>query len=166
MSGTLYDLTVAYNNLLEAVIGAEDGDEIAALMARLDEITEAWDVKADNYARMMREVETRAQAAKAEAERLTDRRRRLDALAESLKQRMFLAMKTRGLNSCETSIGTWKIGKGRESVEVIDAAKVPDEYLIHPAPTVSKVAIMAAYKATGEIIPGTEIRRNESFGLK
>ena len=157
--GTLYDLTAEYNAVLEAVIGAEDGDEIAALMARLDEITEAWDIKADNYARMMREVEARAQAAKAEAERLTDRRRRLDALAESLKQRMFVAMKTRGLPSCETSIGTWKI-------EVIDAAKVPDEYLIHPAPTVSKVAIMAAYKATGEIIPGTEIRRNESFGLK
>ena len=66
----------------------------------------------------------------------------------------------------ETSIGTWKFGKGRESVEVRDASKVPEEYLVFAAPTVSKTAIMAAYKATGEIIPGTEIVRNESFGLK
>ena len=147
-------------------MSAEAGEDIAGLMARLDEIDEAWDKKADNYARLMREAEARADVAKAEAERLTARRKRAEALAESLKARMKFAMKARGLGLAETSIGTWKFGKGRESVEILDAAKVPDEYLVHPAPTVSKTAIMAAYKATGEIIPGTEITRNESFGLK
>lgn len=164
--GSLYDLTAAYNDILEAVMSAEAGEDIAGLMARLDEIDEAWDKKADNYARLMREAEARADVAKAEAERLTARRKRAEALAESLKTRMKFAMKARGLGLTETSIGTWKFGKGRESVEIRDASKVPDEYLVHPAPTVSKTAIMAAYKATGEIIPGTEIVRNESFGLK
>lgn len=164
--GTLYELTAAYNAVLDAVMGAEDGDEIAALMARLDELGEAWEAKADNYARLLRETEARAEVAKAEADRLTTRRKRLEALAESLKNRMMLAMKTRGVTVAETSIGTWKIGKGREAVEILDAAKVPEEYLVYSAPSVSKTAVMAAYKATGEIVPGTEIRRNESFGLK
>lgn len=164
--GTLYELTTAYNDVLEAVLGAEAGDDIAGLMARLDEIDEAWDAKAENYARFLRETEARAEMAKAEADRLTARKKRLEALSESLMMRMKLAMKARGLGAAETSIGTWKIGKGRESVQVLDAAAIPDEYLVHPAPTVSKTAIMAAYKATGEIIPGTEIVRNETFGLK
>lgn len=163
---TLYDLTEAYNDLLDAVMGAEAGDDIPGLMARLDEIGEAWDTKADNYAKLLRETESLAEMAKAEADRLTARRKRLEALGESLRARMKDAMKQRGLGAVETSIGTWKLGKGRESVQIIDPAKVPDEYLIYPAPTVSKTAIMAAYKATGEIIPGTEIVRNESFGLR
>lgn len=164
--GTLYNLTTAYNEVLEAVMTAEAGDDLAGLMAQLDEIDEAWDAKAENYARFLRETEVRAEAAKTEADRLAARRKRLETLAESLKSRMKLAMKLRGLAAAETSIGTWKIGKGREAVEILDAAKVPEEYLIHPAPTVSKTAIMAAYKATGEIIPGTEIVRNETFALK
>lgn len=164
--GTLYELTTAYNAVLESVMGAEAGEDIASLLARLDEIDEAWDKKADNYARMLREVEARAELAKAEAARLTDRKRRMEAIAESLKARMMLAMKARGLGVAETSIGTWKIGKGRESVQILDASKVPEEYLVYAEPTVSKAAILTAYKATGEIIPGTEIVRNESFGLK
>ena len=164
--GTLYELTTAYNEVLDAVMGAEAGDDLAGLIARLDEIDEAWDTKAENYARFLRETEVRADAAKAEAERLTARRKRLEALEEGLLARMKFAMKARGLGIAETSIGTWKIGKGRESVQVLDAAKVPEEYLVYSAPTVSKTAIMAAYKATGEIVPGTEIVRNESFGLK
>lgn len=164
--GTLYELTTAYNAVLDAVMSAEAGDDLAGLMARLDEIDEEWDVKAENYARFLRETEVRAEAAKVEADRLTARRKRLEALEEGLLARMKFAMKARGLGIVETSIGTWKIGKGRESVKVLDASKVPEEYLVHPAPTVSKTAIMAAYKATGEIIPGTEIERNESFGLK
>lgn len=164
--GTLYELTRAYDDVLEAVMGAEAGEDIAGLMAQLDAIDEAWDAKAENYARFLRETEARAEMAKAEADRLTARKKRLEALAESLKARMKAAMKARGLGAAETSIGTWKIGKGRESVEILDASKVPDEYLVYSAPSVSKTAIMAAYKATGEIIPGTEIVRNESFGLK
>ena len=163
---SLYKLTDAYNEVLDAVMGAEAGDDIPGLMAQLDEISEAWDTKADNYAKLLRETESLAEMAKAEADRLTARRKRLEALGESLTARMKDAMKQRGLGAVEPSIGTWKIGKGRESVQVSDPAKVPDEYLIHPAPTVSKSAIMAAYKATGEIIPGTEIVRNERFGMK
>lgn len=162
----MYELTTAYNEVLDAVMGAEAGDDLVGLMAQLDDIDEAWEMKAENYAKFLRETQARAEAAKAEADRLTARRKRLEALEESLLARMKFAMKARGLGIAETSIGTWKIGKGRESVEVLDAAKVPDEYLVYAAPTVSKTAIMAAYKATGEIVPGTEIKRNESFGLK
>lgn len=164
--GTLYELTAAYNDILEAVMSADGGDELAGLMEQLEEVDEEWGVKADNYAKFLREVEARAEMAKVEADRLTNRKKRLETLAESLKTRMKAAMKARGIENAETSIGTWKIGKGRESVEILDASKVPAEFLIAQAPTISKTAIMAAYKATGEIIPGTEIRRNESFGLK
>lgn len=163
---TLYELTDAYNELLEAVMGAETGDEISGLIAQLDEIDEAWDVKAENYARVMKEAEARAAAAEAEAKRLTERRRRYEATVEGLKARMKMAMKLRGVGAVETAIGTWKIGKGRESVQITDASKIPVEYLVQQAPTVNKTAIMAAYKADGEIVPGTEIVRNESFTLK
>lgn len=164
--GSLYDLTREYDAVLDAIMSADAGDDVAGLLSQLDEIDEAWDAKAEGYARFLREVEARAEMAKAEAARLTERKRRLEATAEGLKIRMKTAMKARGLAIAETPIGTWKIGKGRESVEIIDASKIPAEYLIHQAPTVSKTAIMAAYKADGEIVPGTEIVRNESFGLK
>ena len=163
---TLYELTDAYNELLEAVMGAETGDEISGLIAQLDEIDEAWDVKAENYARVMKEAEARAAAAEAEAKRLTERRRRYEATVEGLKARMKMAMKLRGVGAVETPIGTWKIGKGRESVQIIDAAKVPEQFLVYADPTVSKAAVMDWYKETGEVVPGTDIVRNPTFGLK
>ena len=166
MSNTLYELTAAYADLIEAVQETENGEEIADLLAQLDDVDKDWHAKAESYAKLLRETEARADAAKNEADRLTARRKKLNTLAEGLKARMKASMQLMGLTKAETAIGTWKIGKGRESVQVIDAIRIPMEYLMVQAPTVNKTAIMANYKATGEIVPGVEIVRNETFDLK
>ena len=47
-------------------------------------------------------------------------------------------------------------------MEIIDPNEVPGEYLVLQDPKVNKAAILAAYKETGEIIPGTDIIRDQA----
>lgn len=164
--GTLYQLTANLQEALANMEIAESGEEIAAILSELDGLETDWTVKAADYARALRNVEADAEALDAEIKRLTARKKRTEAIAEAMKYRMKTSMKALGLEKAETPIGTWKIGKGREAVEILDPGKVPEQYLIHPAPTVSKTAVMAAYKDTGEIVPGCDIVRHETFGLR
>ncbi len=164
--GTLYELTAQYNDILQAIMDAEDGEDIAALTAQLAEIDEDYNTKAENYARLMIELNARHDAAKNEADRLTKRAKRLEATVEALKARMLISMKTRGVKAIDTGIGRWSTRQNAPSVEIIDAAKIPAEYLIEQAPKISKTAILAAYKADGEIVPGCEIVRKESISFK
>lgn len=164
--GTLYEITANLQDALAEMEIAESGEEIAAILAELDDIETDWTMKAADYARALRNIEADADALDAEIKRLTARKKRAETIAEAMKYRMKASMKALGLEKAETPIGTWKIGKGRESVEILDPSKVPEAYLIHPAPTVSKTAVMAAYKDTGEIVPGCDIVRHETFGLK
>lgn len=163
---TLYELSKEYMGLLDAIENSDGGDDIDSLIEQLDSVGESWNQKCDNYAKALRNIESDVDALKAEIDRLTKKKKTAEAAAEALKVRMKTAMKSLGLEKAETSIGVWKFGKGRESVQVIDPAQVPLQYKVFPAPTISKTAIMDWYKETGEIVPGAEIIRNESFGLK
>lgn len=163
---TLYELTQQYTELLRAILDAEEGDDTAALTARLDEIGEGYSVKAENYARLMIELDVRREATKAEADRLTKRAKRFETIIEAMKARMLNSMQALGAKAVDTTIGCWSIRKNPPSVEIIDAARIPKEYLIEQAPKISKTAILAAFKADGEIVPGCDIVRKDSISFK
>jgi hypothetical protein len=164
--GTLYDLTQECNRILDAIMEAGEGDDIALLLDKMWESEEDWKTKVESYARMVLELGARAEAAEKEAERLTKRKRRCEATIDALKGRMLYAMQSRGLKKADTDIGCWHIRKNAPSVEIIDAAKIPAAYLVAQEPKVSKAAILAAYKQDGEIVPGTEIVQRESVSFK
>lgn len=163
---TLYELTGAYNDILQAIMEAESGEEIAALTAQLEAIEGDWIHKAGSYARVLQELRTSEEALAKEVERLLIRKHNCAMAQEKLKSMMMMSMKTMNVKTVETDIGRWSIRKNAPSVEIIDASKIPKEYLIQQAPTISKTAILAVYKADGEIVPGCDIKQKESLQFR
>ena len=75
--GTLYNLTMEIESIMQDIMDAESGEEIAALTARLEEIEGDWTQKAGSYARVLKELEAREDA--------LDREAKPDAAQEELR---------------------------------------------------------------------------------
>lgn len=163
---TLYELTAGWRDAMYELEMAETDEERETALAELDGIDEDYNAKAAGYAMATKNLDGQIDALDAEIKRLTTMKKRKTRDREDLFNRMKNSMIETGKTAIETPIGTWKIGKGRESVQIIDAAKVPQQFLVYADPTVSKTAVMDWYKETGEVVPGTDIVRNPTFGLK
>lgn len=163
---TLYELTAGWRDAMTALEMAETDEERETALAQLDGIDEDYTTKAAGYAMATKNLDGQIDAIDAEIKRLTALKKRRTRDREDLFNRMKNSMIETGKTTVETPIGSWKIGKGRESVQIIDAAKVPKEFLVYADPTVSKTAVMDWYKETGEVVPGTDIVRNPTFGLR
>lgn len=164
--GTLYDLTVEYESVIRDIMEAESGEDIAALTARLNAVGDEWTVKAGNLARVMRELVLNAESIDKEIKRLAARKTNCETGVKRIKEVVMTNMQTLGLTKVNTDIGRWSIRKNPLSVEIIDEDKIPDVYMVHPKPTVSKTAILEAYKQDGELVPGTEIKQTESLQFR
>lgn len=163
---TLYELTAGWRDAMYELEMAETDEERETALAQLDGIDEDYTTKAAGYAMATKNLDGQIDAIDAEIKRLTALKKRRTRDRDDMLNRMKNSMIETGKTTIETPIGTWKIGKGRESVQIIDAAKVPQQFLVYADPTVSKTAVMDWYKETGEVVPGTDIVRNPTFGLR
>ena len=106
MPRTLFEISEDLEALyakLEALGGdVSDPDVEAAIDAWFDELSEARDVKLDNYAALIGELEARAKVRREEARRLADRARRDEEQAKYLKNRLVLFFEQHDLKTVET----------------------------------------------------------------
>lgn len=158
----LYELTGAYADASVALMACETDDEYEEALKAFDEIEGALTDKSAGMARILRNLQARAsvqkaqeEAFKAEAARLTARRKASESAAERLKERVLYAMETAGLERIRTDIGTWYIGSSIR-VDVTDPNKVPSEFVRGYTPEIDKAAAKKHYEYTGEIIDGIE----------
>ena len=163
---SLYELNKWYTNLLADYDAAETDEEREAILLMLagagDEITE----KAEAYAKVIRMKEEEANGFKAEADRLTARRKAAENMVKRLKETLLYAMKITGTQEIKTSIGKWKLADNPWSCEVLDIDTVPQEYHIKVEDKIDKKALLDTFKATGEIIPGCSFKREQGIRFK
>jgi hypothetical protein len=103
---TLYDISqdlVALYERLEELGGDVTSPEVEQeIDTWFEDLGQERDQKLDNYAALIRELESRAEARKAEARRLADRARRDAEHADYLKNRLVLFFQQHGLKTVET----------------------------------------------------------------
>lgn len=116
------------------------------------------------YAKLSKNLEAEAEMYKAEADRLAKMAKSRSNAVERIKQAIYDAMMVTGRDKVKTDIGTYSLQKNPPSVEITSLDKIPESYLIPQEPKVDKRGIIQAYKMTGEIIPGTEIK--QEMGLR
>lgn len=163
----LYELTSDYIQLYEMLeAGAETPEDEAEIIAAIEETGKNLSDKADAYARIIKNLSAEAEALKAEEKRLSARRKACENGVERLKNNMLLTMQTLGADKLKTSIGTWAVQKNPWSCDVTDVSKVPARFLIEQPPTVDKKAILAAFKETGEVFDGVDIRQSEGVRFR
>ena len=163
---TLYKLTEDYMNLLAL---AEDPDiDEQAFMDTLDGIEGAIEVKAENYAKIMRQLEADAAACDAESKRLKNKAKTIDNNIRRMKQALQFAMQATGKTKFKTQLFSFYIQKNSASV-VMDEQyieNIPERFLVRKDPEINRKAIRDAINA-GEDIGGiAHLEQTESLRIK
>jgi len=163
---TLYELTEDYMNLLAL---AEDPDiDEQAFMNTLDGIEGAIEVKADGYAKVMRQLEADAAACDAESKRLKNKSKTIDNNIKRMKTALQYAMQATGKTKFKTALFSFGIQKNPASV-VMDEQyieNIPERFLVRKDPEINRKAIRDAINA-GEDLEGlAHLEQTESLRIK
>jgi hypothetical protein len=157
----LYQLSGEYRLLQEA---ADDGADVSAALAAL---TDALEIKAENIARLLRNMESDEDGLAAESKRLSERKSSLVAQRKKLREYLRSNMEACGITRIKTPAFTISLANNPEKVEIKDAREVPAQYTRLVTNTeIDEAAILRAYKDHGECVPGTEITRTTSIRIK
>ena len=161
---TLYELSADYQALLEM---AEDPETDAeTLTDTLEALGGEIEDKADNYARVMKSMESDISGLKAEIERLTNRKKSMENNIANMKKKLQEAMVDTGKVKFKTALFSFGIRKSPASVVVDAPEKVPEAFLIPREPTIDKKALRAALK-NGEDLSGiAHLQQSEYLSIR
>lgn len=168
---SLYHINAEISAVLDAMIdgGIDSPDAMKALDEHLAGLDAALEAKAEDYAGLIRELEMRAEARKAEAIRIRALADTDAALADRLKERLKEAMEATGRLKIETPRFRLSVAGngGKQSLEVDDAqmASWPEPFrkvTVQPNREAIRIAL-----ENGGTLPGcTLIPRGTSLRIK
>ena len=156
---SLYEISAEYAAFLEAYESASCEEEAAEILQSLVDIHGSLEEKAENYAKLIKNVEADAKAFKDESDRLDKKAKVAKNFAERLKGAMLDAMKLTDTKEIPTSIGKWKTQLNPMSCDVTDPDKVPERFHVKQPDKIDKAAMIREHKATGEMFEGAEFKQ-------
>lgn len=157
----LYELTDNYLKVLELIENGEEG-----LEDTLESINDAIELKADGYARIIRNLEANAVALKTEIDRLTNRRRSIENSIDRLKENLKNAMIATGKEKIKTDLFNVTVVNNPVAVNVIDEKLIPEEYFkVEIIRKLDKLSLRDAIK-NGEEIQGAELTQGKGLRIK
>ena len=156
---SLYEISAEYAAFLEAYENASCEEEAAEILQSLVDIHGSLEEKAENYAKLIKNVEADAKAYKDESDRLDKKAKVAKNFAERLKGAMLDAMKLTDTKEIPTSIGKWKTQLNPMSCDVTDPDKVPERFHVKQPDKIDKAAMIREHKATGEMFEGAEFKQ-------
>ena len=163
---TLYELTNDYINLLAL---AEDPDTDPEVLAdTLEGLDGQLEDKADNYAKVIRQIESDVNGLKAEIERLQARKtaaqNNIDRMKANLEQMMIATDKTK----FKTELFSFGIQKNPAKV-VMDEQyieNVPEEYLKYKDPEIDRKKIAEDLRAGKDLGGIAHLEQSESLRIR
>ena len=163
---TLYEITGMYETLLQM---AEDPDvDPEVLKDTMEGIEGEFDDKADGYAKVIAQLKAEAEVIKKEADRLTARKRALEANAERIKATLEAAMIAADRRKFKTALFSFGIQKNPPKVvmDTDDIMAIPPEYIILPEPVADLTAIKDALKQGIELEGIAHLEQGESLRIR
>lgn len=126
---TLYEITGDYLRLLEMLEDDENIDE-QAFKDTLEGIEGEFEIKADGYARVLKELSAEEKKFKAEIERMTAKMNAISNNRARLKQHLYDSMKATGKTKFKTDLFSFGIQKnGGITPMEVNEDKVPKAYM-------------------------------------
>lgn len=142
MGISLYELTDEYK-AVEAML-EEEGVEEQVILDTLEGIDGEIEEKADNYAKMIKNLLAEAEALKVEEGRLSARRKAKESLAQKLKSRLQANLEFIGKTKFKTLLFSFSVAKngGKRPLFITDNIdEIPGKYLIQQDPVPDKEEI-------------------------
>lgn len=155
----LYELSQNY-------LAVQDMDlEPETLKDTLDSIEEAIEVKAENIAKWIRNLEADKKAFEEEEKRFKEKKQAADNRIKSLKLYLEDNMRLIGKTKFKAGVFNFSIQNNPPSVEVFDEALLPERFLIEQPPKIDRAGIKELLK-TGEEVPGAELKQTEGLRIR
>lgn len=131
---SLYELTEQYEGIRMMLYDGDVEDQV--IYDTLESIDAEIEEKADNYAKILREMKLNIETLKEEEARLNVRRKRLEARADLLKNRLEENMRFIGKTSFKTALFSFNIqaNGGLQPLETGMVSDIPMRFLIQPDP--------------------------------
>lgn len=125
---TLYELTTEYQALLE-LGDSDDPEDQEAFENTLEGLNYELELKADDYAVVIMQLNGRSDMIGKEIERLTKIQKAIDGNVSRMKERLQYAMEQTGKTEIKTPLHTFKLVKnGGKAPLVLDEQNVPDSF--------------------------------------
>ncbi len=155
----LYELTQNYLQVLEM---AESGEDLADTLESLEDAIE---VKAENTAKVIKQLEANAEMLANESKRLSERKSAIENNVRNLKRYLQEQLEKCGKTKIKGEIFTVAIQNNPQSVEVIDETKIPLEFFVEQAPKLDKKTLLQHLK-NEEQIPGASLKQSQSLRIR
>ena len=163
---TLYELKGEYLQLLQLLEDPEAEDQI--VLDTLEGIDFELEVKAENYAKIIKELEGNVEVIKAEKKRLSDKQSKLEENIKRLKENLQAAMVETGKTKFKTELFSFSIQKNGGALPVIvdvETADLPDDLVqITEKPDLKAIAKFLEKNPDSELAHFGE--RGESLRIK
>ena len=155
----LYELSQNY-------LAVQDMDlEPETLKDTLDSIEEAIEVKAENIAKWIRNLEADKKAFEEEEKRFKEKKQAADNRIKSLTLYLEDNMRLTGKTKFKAGFFSFAIQNNPPSVEVFDEALIPKQFLIEQPVKIDRAGIKELLKA-GEEVPGAELKHSSGLRIR
>ncbi len=155
----LYELSVAFQEVQNMDLDPE------VMKDTLDSIGGTFEHKAENTAKLIRNLESDVLAYKEEENRLKTKRQAAENKLEWLKTYLKDCMKLIGKNKYEAGVFKLSIQKNPVSVNITNKKILPEDYLIPQPPKVNNTTLKKALK-DGIEVPGAELKQTEGLRIR
>lgn len=160
---TLYKLNERYQNILQV---AEMMDE-EQLEEALKDINDDIEHKAENYAKVIKELETHVDGLKREEKRLSDRRKSVQNNIKRMKENLENSMKLQGKTKFKTQLFSFNIQNNAPSLSVMDESNIPKRFFEEQKPKLNKTALKNYMKEhEDEEVEGVLLKQTESLRIR
>ena len=123
MQATLYELKDMYLNLMDLDL---EGEELGKALENIDDEIE---VKAENYAGLIKNLEAEAEAYKKEIDRMADRKRALENRVKFLKKNLEETMIDLDKKKFKTNLFSFNIQRNAPGIKILDEDKIPEDFV-------------------------------------
>lgn len=155
----LYELSLAFQDVQNMDLDPE------VMKDTLDSIEDAIENKAENIAKLIRNLESDVSAYKEEEDRLKTKRQATENKVKWLKTYLEDNMKLTGKTKFKSGMFNFAIQKNPASVNITDEKIIPEEFLIQQPPKVDKNSLKKILKR-GIEVPGAELKQTEGLRIR
>lgn len=155
----LYELSIAFQEVQNMELDPE------VMKDTLDSIEDAIENKAENIAKLVRNLESDVTAYKEEEDRLKTKRQATENKVKWLKTYLEDNMKLTGKTKFKSGMFNFSIQKNPVSVNILDERIIPEEFLIPQLPKIDKTALKDVLK-NGVEVPGVELKQTEGLRIR
>lgn len=125
---TLYELTGDFLQLL--AMAEDENEDIEVILNTIEGVDYEIELKAEGYAKVIKELEARGESLKKE-ERLSGRRKAIEGNIKRMKQTLQQSMEVTGKTKFKTELFSFNVQKNPESLVLDkDIEEIPKKYLI------------------------------------